>query len=146
MIAVLAFGMTGCVKTEKADIKQLKQIEGDMLVITGYPQVAMTEEMYKQAITRMRFTYKGVAYNPNPINEEGVTVPDDEYLRIYEFCKDAVAKNKFANYSENVDDGTTYKFVFYDTDGSEHVIYDGYCYDNKELREIMSLISKYQVD
>ena len=117
-----------------------------MLVITGYPQEAMTKEMYDKAVTRWRLTYTGLAYNPNPIEEVGIKVTDEEYRRIYEFCQEAVAKNKFANYSEDVCDGTTYKFVFYDKDGKEHVIYDGYCYDNKELQEIKKLITKYQVE
>ena len=146
MIAVLALCMAGCGKTDKTEINKLQQLEGDMLVITGYPQEAMPKEMYDKAVTRWRLTYKGLAYNPNPIEEVGFKVTDDEYRRIYEFCKDAVAKNKFKNYSEDVCDGTTYKFVFYDKDGNAHVIYDGYCYDNQELREIMHLISKYQVD
>lgn len=146
MIAVLALCMAGCKKADKTDIKQLQQLEGDMLVITGYPQEAMTKEMYDKAVTRWRLTYKGLAYNPNPIEEVGIKVTDEEYRRIYEFCKEAVAKNKFANYSEDVCDGTTYKFVFYDKDGKEHVIYDGYCYDNKELQEIKKLITKYQVE
>ena len=117
-----------------------------MLVITGYPQEAMPEDMYEKAITRFRLTYKGEAYNPNPVNEVGVKVTDEEYLRIYEFCKEAVAKNKFADYSEDICDGTTYRFVFYDKEGNEYLIYDGYCYDNKELQEIKKLITKYQLE
>ena len=82
----------------------------------------------------------------NPVNVQGVKMSDDDYLKIYNFCKDAIAKNKFTKYSEDICDGTTYRFVFYDTQGNEHLIYDGYCYDNKELREIKKLISKYRLE
>lgn len=146
MIAVLAFGMIGCGKPDITDINELQSFEGDMLVITGYPQEAMPAEMYEKAITRWRLTYKGIAYNPNPVNVQGVKMSDDDYLKIYNFCKDAIAKNKFAKYSEDICDGTTYRFVFYDTQGNEHMIYDGYCYDNKGLQEIKKLFSKYQLE
>ena len=147
MIAVLVFGMIGCSKPDITDINELQRFEGDMLIITGYPQEAMPAEMYEKAITRWRLTYKGLAYNPNPVNEQGVKMSDEDYLKIYNFCKDALAKNKFAKYSEDdICDGTTYEFVYCDTDGNKHVIYDGYCYDNKELREIKKLISKYRLE
>ena len=146
MIAVMAFGMIGCSNANKYEVKELQQHKGDMLVITGYPQEAMPEDMYERSIIRMKLTYHGDAVNPHAVAEMGVKVTDEEYMKIYNFCEEAVAKNKFANYSENVCDGTTYKFVYYDVDGNEHVIYDGYCYDNKELCEIKRLIGKYQLD
>lgn len=146
MIAVLAFGMIGCGKTDKVDIGVLKQHRGDMLVITSYPQQAMSEEDYRNAVSAIRLTYPGFAYIPNPIEEQQIKMPDDEYLKIYNFCEEAVAKNKFADYSEEVEDGRTYRFVYYDLNGDEHVIYDGYCYENKELLDIIGLITKYQVD
>ena len=146
MIAVLAFGMIGCNKADEVDIKELKQHKGNMLVITAYPQGPMTEEEYNMRVSSIRLDYPGTAYIPNPIEEQQISMPDDEYLKIYNFCKKAVAENKFANYSEQVCDGTTYKFVYFDTEGHEHVLYDGYCYENKELRNIISLITKYQID
>ena len=149
MTALMAFGMIGCSKVGtagKADISELKKNKGDMLVIVSHPQEAMTEEQYKAGTLRMSVTYDGCANNPNPINNSMVKMPDDEYLKIYNFCVEAAENNKFAGYKEDVCDGETYTFTYYDTEGNAHVIYDGYCYDNKELQDIMSLISKYSLD
>lgn len=149
MTAVLAFGMAGCAKTGKAgkaDIKELQKHKGDMLVIVAHPQMAMPEEEYKNGILRMSVTYDGCANNPNPINNSYVKMPDDEYIKIYNFCVEAAEKNKFAGYKEDVCDGETYTFTYYDTEGNAHVIYDGYCYNNKDLQDIMNLISKYSLD
>ena len=71
---------------------------------------------------------------------------DEDYMELYEFCKTALKTNKFAGYSEDVCDGQTYMFMYYDEDGNEQLIYDGYCYENKELKDIMNMISKYSLD
>lgn len=149
MTAVLAFGIAGCTvpgKPDKPDINELQSHKGDLLVIVSQPQEAMPPEEYEKAVTRMSVTYDGYANNPNPFNNSKVKMPDDEYLRIYNFCVEAAANNRFAGYSEDICDGTTYKFTYYDTEGNAHVLYDGYCYDNKELQEIKKLISKYSLD
>ena len=145
MTALIAFGMTGCGK-ERPDIKELQKNKGDMLVITCCPQEAMTEEEYENSIFKMSVTYNGYANNPNPINNSLVKMPDDEYLKIYKFCVEAVEDNKFEGYDEDVCDGETYTFTFYDTEGKAHEIYDGYCYENDELQDIMNMISKYSLD
>ena len=149
MIAVMALGMVGCgvsARASKPDINELMKIKGDMLVIVSHPQMATTEEQYKNGILRMSVSYDGCANNPNPINNSLVKMPEDEYLKIYNFCVDAAAKNKFAGYKEQVCDGETYTFTFYDTEGQAHVLYDGYCYENKELKDIINMISKYSLD
>ena len=149
MIAVMSFGMAACRMSpmaSKPDINELTKNKGDMLVITAHPQMAMTKEQYKEGILRMSVSYEGYANNPNPINNSEVKLPEDEYLKIYNFCVDAAAKNKFAGYEERVCDGETYTFTYYDTEGTAHVLYDGYCYENKELQDIMNMISKYSLD
>ena len=45
----------------------------------------------------------------------------------------------FADYYEEVCDGQTYSFVFYDVDGNQHVLYDGYIYENAELNSILDM-------
>lgn len=149
MTAVLAFGMAGCGKTGKAgmpDVAELQKHKGDLLVIVSHPQEAMPPEEYDKAVTKMSVSYDGYANNLNPINNSKVKMPDDEYLIIYNFCVEAAADNRFAGYSEDICDGTTYTFTYYDTEGYAHVLYDGYCYDNKELQDIKKLISKYSLD
>ena len=149
MTVVFAFGMIGCSmagKSGRTDIEELQKHQGDMLVIVSQPQEAMPQEEYEKAVVRMSVTYDGYAINPNPINNSKVKMPDDEYLRIYNFCNEVAADNRFAGYSEDICDGTTYTFTYYDTEGKAHVLYDGYCYDNKELQDIMKLIRKYSLD
>lgn len=149
MIAVMAIGMAACSvtrKTAKPDINELTKNKGDMLVIVSHPQMALPEGDYKNGILRMSVSYDGYANNPNPINNSQVKMPEDEYLKIYNFCVDAAAKNKFAGYKEQVCDGETYSFTYYDTEGTAHVLYNGYCYENKELQDIMKMISKYSLD
>ena len=71
---------------------------------------------------------------------------DEDYIKIYKFCTKNAEKSKFAKYKEDVCDGETYTFTYYDLDGNPHVIYDGYCYNNDELQDIMNTITYYQVD
>ena len=137
----------GCsAASSKESIEELKKHEGFMLVIRSTPQMEMTEEEFKRASHKIGVTYSGNAYNPNPVNAEYLPMSDEDYMKVYNFCVTSVAKNKFANYKENVDDGTTYSFTYYDTDGNEHLIYSGYCYQNKELKVIIDIIGKYQLE
>ena len=125
MTAALAAGMTGC-GDNKPDIRELQKNEGGIL--------------------RMSVSYDGHAYNPNSEENQYVKMTDAEYMKIYEFCVEAVEKNKFEGYKENVCDGDTYTFIYYDTEGKEHEIYSGYCYENEELQDIMYTIRKYSSD
>ncbi len=147
MTAVLLFGTAGC-RTGKVDIKELQKNRGIMLEIQGYPQEAMLEEDYKALCSAMVQTvyYDGTAYNANPLNNPGLKMTDEDYLKIYDFCMDNLKNNKFGNYSEDVCDGDTYRFTYYDVDGNPTVIYDGYCYDNKDLQDIMNTIGMYSLD
>ena len=40
----------------------------------------------------------------------------------------------------------TFTFVYYDENGEAHVLYDGYCYDNKTLNKVRDIIGKYSLD
>ena len=71
---------------------------------------------------------------------------DEDYMELYKFCKTALKTNKFAGYSEDVCDGQTYMFMYYDEDGNEQLIYDGYCYDNDELDSIVDLVTGYTIE
>ena len=144
MMLVIALGMASC-KKKAVDIKELQNNDGVMLTITRHPQEAMTVEDQRANTTVRQVTYDGLAYNPNPVNKEGVKMSDEDYLKIYEFCINNAEKSKFRNYSEEVDDGDTYEFTYYDLDGNPTVIYDGYCYSNKDLQDIKKTIEKYAV-
>lgn len=145
MLFVLALGMASCKKND-VDIKELQKNDGVMLTITRHPQEAMTEEDQKVYTITLKATYDGLAYNPNPVNKEGVKMSDEDYLKIYKFCMSNAEKSKFKDYSEDVCDGDTYSFTFYDLSGNPTVIYDGYCYANKELQDIKATIEKYAIE
>lgn len=144
MVMVMALGMASCNKDE-VDINELQKHDGVMLTITRHPQEAMTIEDQRANTTVQKVTYDGLAYNPNPVNKDGIKMSDEDYLKIYEFCIKNVEKSKFKNYSEDVCDGDTYTFTFYDLDGNPTVIYDGYCYSNEDLQDIKKTIQKYAV-
>lgn len=144
MVMVMALGMASCNKDE-VDINELQKNDGVMLTVTRHPQEAMTIEDQRANTTVQKVTYDGLAYNPNPVNKDGIKMSDEDYLKIYEFCIKNVEKSKFKNYSEDVCDGDTYTFTFYDLDGNPTVIYDGYCYSNEDLQDIKKTIQKYAV-
>lgn len=147
MTAVLLFGIAGC-RNDKVDIRELQKNKGVMLEIRGNPQEAMPLEDYQAVCFRMVQTvyYDGTAYNADSLNTPGIKMTDEDYLKIYNFCIDNIKNNKFSNYSEDVCDGDTYTFTYYDVNGNPTVIYDGYCYDNKELQDIKEIIGNYSLD
>lgn len=154
MIAVLTLSIAGCDgnktgksrKSNRINIEELQKNEGPMLVISCHPQEAMTKEQYDNAKYEMSVTYDGCVNLPNSFNPTGLKMTDEDYIKIYKFCTKNAEKSKFAKYKEDVCDGETYTFTYYDLDGNPHVIYDGYCYNNDELQDIMNTITYYQVD
>ena len=123
----------------EANIENLKKNDGKMLEVTTY--VADPQEEYTSYVT-----YGGGVYVSGTGANGEVSISDEDYLFIYNFCVDAYENDKFAGYSEDVFDGATYKFVFYDTDGAAHELYSGYCYDNEALQEVLSRIGYYCID
>jgi len=145
MAVITIIGMTACGKS-KVDIEKLKQIKGTMLTITSSSQGEMTQEEYEKSKYEISVSYEGAAYIPNPVNSTGIMITDKDYLKIYNFCTNSVKTHKFNNYKEDVCDGTSYSFTFYDENGEAHKIYSGYIYNNKELSDIIDTITAYSVD
>ncbi len=155
MIAVLTLSTAGCgsartgrnrknSKGYKINIEEIQKNQGTLLVIKNHPQEAMTIEDYENSCYEVTISYDG--YVKLPRNKDSLKMKDEDFAKIYEFCTANADKSKFANYSEDVCDGDTYTFTFYDTDGNPHVIYDGYCYSNKELQDILDTAYDYQLD
>ena len=157
LAAVMALGLMGCAGTGKshkstgggeiawlntaneANIENLKKNEGNMLEVTAY--VSDPQGVYTSYIT-----YGGGVYVSGSGANCEVSMSDEDYMFIYDLCVDAYENDRFTDYSEECDDGTTYKFVFYDTDGVAHELYSGYCYENEALQEINSRIGYYCID
>ena len=150
MVLVLAFAMCGCSlfatgsNRRKVNLEEVRKNRGVLLEVTSHPQGPMTQEDVERYTNTQKVTYDGCAYNP--FNEMGVKMTDEEFLFIYEFCLDAYEKDLYKDYSEEVDDGTTFTFVYYDENGEAHVLYDGYCYENKTLSKVRNIIGKYSLD
>ena len=150
MILVLAFAMCGCSlsgtgsKKRKIDLEQVRQHSGVLLEVTSHPQGPLPQEEVERYTNTQKVTYDGCAYNP--FNNQCVRMSDEDFRFIYEFCLDAYEKGLFKDYKEEVDDGMTFTFIYYDEIGVAHEIYDGYCYDNKTLSRVRDIIGKYSLD
>ncbi|MBO4460327.1 MAG: hypothetical protein J5778_06705 [Clostridiales bacterium] len=140
---VMIMGMTAC---SKRDIEKYRKIEGMLLEIEEIPCGPMTEEEYEMRHHLVKVSYAGDSYIPSPIEDQVMKMKDEDYRKILDFCLDNIEKNKFADYSEQADDGVMYKFTAYDEDGASHLIYDGYIYQNKELIDIVSTVTSYSLD
>ena len=140
---VMIMGMTAC---SGRDIESYRKIEGMLLEIEEIPCLPMTKEEFDMAHHFIKVSYAGESYIPSPIEEQVMKMKDEDYRKILDFCLDNIEKNKFKDYSENVDDGTMYRFTAYDENGGAHLIYDGYIYQNKELCDIVSTVASYSLD
>ena len=69
---------------------------------------------------------------------------DKDYEKLYEFSERCLKKDPFRNYSEDVCDGNTWFFdYYYSEDEKPFEIYDGYCYNEDELNEIIDMMELY---
>jgi hypothetical protein len=122
----------------KVDIEDLKTYDGPMLVITSTIQgpIPVEEERDHSVVIYYDGTVNYLDASPN---ECLGALNDEDYMTVYNFCIDTVRNDTFADYYEEVCDGQTYSFVFYDVDGDQHVLYDGCMYENAELNAILDM-------
>ena len=137
------------VRKEEEKIQESLQDEirhgnGVMLEITNQSTMCEGEELTPAVFSIMIVEYSGYTYLSDADHHNSIVrLSDEDMLSLYRFCKDAYDNGTFDDYSETILDGSTYTYTFYDKDGSEHVIYDGYCYDNPELKGVRELINSY---
>ena len=159
MTAVMLLGTAGCTDTGSGKsgkgkdkdskdngekIEELQKLEGDMFVLESYIRAPIPDDM--DPTTEYRVTYAGYVYSDRGYADEVAKMSDEDYMELYEFCKTAIKTNKYAGYYEEVCDGQTYMFMYYDEDGNEQLIYDGYCYDNDDLDSIVDLVTGYTIE
>ena len=156
MAAVMAVALFGCADAGKKskhkkdnskyngpsihkaiDPEDLKDTKGPMLVVECH----VLEWEYTETFS---VDYSGDTCMP--YNYYGMQMNDEDLMYLYEFCQYAAANDPFADYSEDVCDGATYTFTFYDPDGESHELYHGYCYDNDELQNVLDVITRYEVE
>ena len=125
-------------------VGDLKRREGDMLVIESTIRAPIPDDM--DPTTEYRVTYDGYVYCDSEYSNGSAEISDEDYMEIYAFCVNAAKTGEFSKYSEDYLDGNTYKLTYYDPDGKEYVIYDGYCYDNDSLQDIIILVEGYSYD
>ena len=150
LTVVMAIGMFGCSLLSSSpkrdiDLEQVRKIKGTMLEITYQSAGEMTKEEFENSIYSQKVTYSGYACNPFQAIE-GVMMSDEDYLKVYEFCLDSYENGTFDDYREDVCDGSTYTFTYYDENGEAHRLYSGYIYGNEELSGIVDIIGKYSLD
>ncbi len=131
-------------KVNEEKIEELQKLEGDMFVLESYIRAPIPDDM--DPTTEYRVTYAGYVYSDRGYADEVAKMSDEDYMELYEFCKTALKTNRFAGYYEEVCDGQTYMFMYYDEDGNEQLIYDGYCYDNDDLEDIVDLVIGYTIE
>ena len=124
-------------------LEELQSHEGTMLEIVS--TVRLPVEEGSDIENTVIVEYSGDAYEVDT-NYLNCHLSDEEYLTIYNFCVESVENDTFADYYEDVCDGITYRFTFYDEDGNAHLIYDGYIYENAELNSIIGIFGNYYID
>lgn len=145
MAAALILSMTACTG-KNIDIEEVKKTEGTMLTIGVISSSDMTLEENERSSRHIDVSYSGYAYNPNPVNHEGVLMTDEDYLAVYEFCLDAVESGRYKDYQEEIDDGIIYSFTFYDENAVPHNFYTGAVYGDSDLNRIRNIITSYSLD
>ena len=127
------------VETEsKVSIDRLKSYDGPMLVITSTIQAPIPDDVERES--SLILYYDGSLCYPGYPNECLGMLTDEDYMTVYSFCVETVRNDTFADYYEEVCDGQTYRFLYYDEEGVEHVLYDGYIYQNDELNSILDIV------
>ena len=117
------------------DIGELRTYEGPMFELTSTVRAPVPDDFDRDYTVTIYYDASLVSddyYLPQISNRY--------YMTIYRFCVNSLEEDTFADYYEEVDDGQTYRFTFYDEEGTPHVIYDGYTYDNAELSAIIDLV------
>lgn len=133
---------SGSSRTEiKVDVDELKTHDGPMLEITSTIQAPVPDDV--ERVSSIILHYDGTISNPGYPNQCLGLITDEDYSTVYSFCVETVRDNTFADYYEEVCDGQTYRFVFYDEEGESHELYDGYIYDNAELSSVVDLFYAY---
>lgn len=122
----------------QVDLDELRRVDGPMLEITTTIRLPLPED--EDPDSTLILGYDGMITNPDDTSLSWGPISDEDYLTFYTFCVESVEDNPFADYFEDVCDGQTYRFVFYDEDGDAHEIYDGYIYENEELSAVNDLL------
>ena len=145
LASCMILAMAAC-SSNKVNIGELKKINGTMLEVKVVPSGEMTREQFEAGSKTLSVSYSGAAFNPNPVDDNGVMMSDEDFLTIYNFCIDCYKNGKYKDYSEDACDGTRYSFIYYDENGTRNELYHGYIYGNEEMCKIVDIISSYSVD
>ncbi|MCR5292087.1 MAG: hypothetical protein K6E28_04290 [Eubacterium sp.] len=132
------------VKVQESLQDELHSGQGLLLKISNQSSMSESFGQGPDVFSVMSVEYSGYTYLTDASHHNDVVkMSDDDLLFLYSFCKEANENGTFDDYSEVILDGATFTYIFYDRDGAEHVIYDGYCYSNPELIKVRELIYSY---
>ena len=123
---------------------EMRQGNGVLLKIIEQSTMSEGENEGPDIFLIITVEYSGYTYLTDDKHHNSIVkMEDEDLLNIYSFCKNAYENGTFDDYSESVLDGSTYTYTFYDKDGTEHIIYDGYCYNNSELKGLREMIQSH---
>lgn len=141
------------IEVSEPDLDELRTREGTMLYVgesydgsvnevDDYWTFCSYDISWDGKITRaVTYTLSG------DVVEEDIVLSDEDYRALYMFAESAYLNNTFAEYSEKVDNGETWSFIYYPADiESGAPLYSGYCSENADLNRIKEIVRSYFTD
>ena len=142
---------TGSGKKDKktVDYDELRAKEGTMFYMGTYSCCIQYEgendwTSYSFVVEWNGHVTRRVCYQVTDTLYYEADLNDKDYEKLYEFSERCLKKDPFRNYSEEVCDGQKWWFDYYYSEDEEPFeIYDGYCYNEDELNEIIDMMRSY---
>lgn len=160
MAGSVCLGIAGCGKKDQetvsvataADDDTMRKEQGVMLVVVSEIRGPVNKKV-DDPVTVFAYSidWNGTvimtAHHTDSDDEEmgRAVLSSDDYKTVSEFAEDAYNNNTYKGYSENdVSDGETFSFIYYPSgvDSATH-LYDGYCYSNESLWNIVTIVRSY---
>lgn len=133
---------------DETDIEALKEIDGIMFKGNNSNCWMIVDNMDTWINTEYVLYYDGtleITVNRNLTGSitQTTQISDVDYIFVYDFAYDGYVNETYKDYYEQVDDGDTWAYYFYDSDKSTHMIYSGYAYSNEAMCFIEDILESY---
>ena len=155
MIAALML-MTGCggkmIKTEyklsDEEYERLIQLDGPMFCYSHSSNglVCATDEYWSGDLYTVYYDgtiEKSINYNISGSFTSQETLDKDDYIAIYEFCRNWMQSDQCGEYDYNGCECDSYGFAFYDEEGEQHRLYYTDNPSADPLKEVIEICGKY---
>lgn len=136
------------VSTEKVDVDKIKELDGVMLKIDVTSYELQDPNYDQRSGVDYYVSYDGTLkceafYSLSGKQEYSTVLSDSDLIEVFEFCQEYGDGKKLKDYQETANDGEVLEFIYTDEKGKEHVIYRGYCYQNKVLWDLYEMLGNY---